>query len=480
VTELVDDLGSALAEPVRGGDPRHRSLAAALEWSYGSLTEEQRAAFRRLGLLHGRLPLPAVAEVVGDRRVVEDLLNASLLTRTAQGLGMYEPVRQYAVSLLAPGERATGLTRVAEEVAAFTHRASAHLVGPDEIRWIDRLEALHGDVRAVWDWALANGRDDLVVRLPADVGYLWLLGWSPAEGRRWLDTALARVADEADRALLLVWSSCVAGRMGQSATARTDADEAVAVARGVGDPLLLGRALHARALPDKYVADTREARRCLREAHALRLRGGDLGGAAMSLGAIADIDVNEGHFDRAAEGYAVGLPLMRSAGTARGLVAFLHSMAELELMRGDPERADLLARDAEDPAYRTRDVWHVAQLLSVRSAAARDLRRPREEQLALTRAALRAASAQADPQILLDVIEHVAGLLVDEGRDADALRLLTAAAGVRARDGHRPSVPRRARRDADETAARRRTTPTALDVEVDLTWLTAAATEALG
>jgi predicted ATPase/DNA-binding SARP family transcriptional activator len=479
VTELVGDLGADPSDPVRGGDPRHRSLATALDWSYRDLPEEQQAGFRRLGLLHGRLPLAAAADVVGDRAAVEGLLRTSLLTRTAEGVGMYEPVRQYAVSLLGPEERGEGLTRIAEEVAAFTGRAAGFLIGPDEIEWLDRVDALHGDVRAVLDWAFAHGRDDLLVRIVADLGYLYLLGWSPAEGRRWLDVALDRASDAETRARLLAWSSSLAQRLGDAGLARRHGAEAVALAREMGDPLVLGRALHALALPDKYVADTRAAREHLREAHALRLRGGDLAGAAMSLGAIADIDVNEGHFDRAAEGYALGLPLMRSAGTARGLVAYLHSMAELELMRGGPERADELAREAWDPALRTRDVWHVAQLLSVRAAAARDLHRPADEQAELSRAALRAASDQTDPQIPLDVVEHVAGHLTDQGRYDDALRLFTAAADVRSRDGVLLSVPRRARRDTDEAEARRHAAPPELEVEIDLAWLTAGATEAL-
>jgi predicted ATPase/DNA-binding SARP family transcriptional activator len=480
VTELVDGLGDDPGVPVRGGDPRHHSLTTALEWSYRGLPEGQQAAFRRLGLLHGRLPMAAAADVVGDRAAVDDLLRASLLTRSTAGVGMYEPVRQYAVSLLSPDERAEGLTRIAEEVTGFTRRAAAFLVGPEEIAWLDRVDALHGDVRAVLDWALANGRDDLVVQIVVNVSYLWLLGWSPAEGRRWLDTAVPQAAEPLARATLLAWSSSLAGRLGDAELARSHGADAVAVARETGDPLVLGRALHAAALPDKYVADTSAARARLREAHALRLRGGDLAGAAMSLGAIADIDVNEGHFDRAAEGYALGLPLMRSAGTARGLVAFLHSMAELELMRGDPAGAEELATEAWDPARRTRDVWHLAQLLSVRAAAARDLGRPEAEQTELSRAALRAASDQTDPQIPLDVVEHVAGQLTDRTRYADAVRLFAAASGLRSRDGILLSVPRRARRDADEMEARRHTAPPTFEVEVDLAWLTAGAAEALG
>jgi len=117
-------------------------------------------------------------------------------------------------------------------------------------------------------------------------------------------------------------------------------------------------------------------------------------------------------------------------------------------------------------------------LASVRAAAARDLGRPEDEQRAATRNALRRASAQADPQILLEVVEHVAGCLVDRGDSDAALRLLRAARRIREEQGVGLSVPRHARRHADE--ARASSTAPDLAVRVDLPWLTAAATEALG
>jgi predicted ATPase/DNA-binding SARP family transcriptional activator len=469
VADLADELD----------EQREGTLATALERSYRDLADDTQAAFRTLGLLHGRLPLASASAIVGSRQAVEALLHASLLTRTTAGVGMYEPVRQYAVSLLSAQERATGLALVAEEVAAFAHRSADRLVGPDEIAWLDRLDALHGDVRAVLEWAAAHGRSDLLGGLAADVGYLWMLGWSAAEGRRWLDSALAVVTDGPLRARLLTWSASLAVVNGHSDLARQQATEAVALARDAGDPRILGRALHALGLPDKYGARGETARRHFREAHSLRLQAGDLAGAAMSLGAIADVDVNESQFDRAAEGYALGLPLMRSAGTARGLVAYLHSMAELELMRGNAARADQLAQEAEEPAVLTRDTWHVGQLASVRAVAARDLRLPADEQLRLTRAALQAASPLGDPKVLLDVVEHVAGYAVDRGRHADGLRLLAVAADVRRREDAPWSVPRRSRRDADEAEARRHAAPTSLDVDVDLAWLVAVADELL-
>jgi hypothetical protein len=197
------------------------------------------------------------------------------------------------------------------------------------------------------------------------------------------------------------------------------------------------------------------------------------------LGAIADIDVNEGRLDDATERYAVGLPLMRAASTTRGLVAYLHSMAELALMSQDPGRAVSLADEAQGGAHATRDTWHLALLASVRASAARDLGRPAPEQRDLSLAALRAAVDQPDPHVVLDVVEHVGGGLVDLGRHDEALRLLRATRLVRERTGIACSRPRRARRDADEAAAARGSRSSGPKVDVDLEWLVAASSDAV-
>ena len=67
---------------------------------------------------------------------------------------------------------------------------------------------------------------------------------------------------------------------------------------------------------------------------------------------------------------------------------------------------------------------------------------------------------------------------MDRGDSDAALRLLRAARRIREEQGVALSVPRHARRHADE--ARASSTAPDLAVRVDLPWLTAAATEALG
>ena len=455
------------------------AVAAALDASYEALSQEQRRAYARLGLLQGPVPRSTAAAIVGDEDSVDALLRASLLHRSAAGLGMYQPVRQHAASKLTPHDRRHGAGRVAEEILALTTVAAGRLVGPDELTWLARIDAVHGDVRRVLEWATTK-RPALVPPLGANVGYLWLLGWSSHEGRRWLDAALEQPTDDATRARVLTWSTALAVLQGDLDRARADGDEAISMARRLGVPRVLGAALHARALPDKYARNTASARALLKEAWHVRREAGDIAGAAMSIGAIADIDVNEGRLNDASHGYAVGLPLMRGADTVRGLVAYLHSMSELALISGNPDQAIRLVDEAQPPATSTNDAWHLALLASVRAAAARDLARPTADLWALTGTALRAAEAQADPQVLLEVVEHVGGVLADQGRHQEALRLLRAASQVRQRAGIECSVPRRKRRDADEVEAARHSHVPDLPLELDPGWLAAAATEAIG
>jgi predicted ATPase/DNA-binding SARP family transcriptional activator len=455
------------------------AVATALDASYEALPAPHRRAYARLGLLQGSVPRATAAAVVGDEDAVDALLRASLLHRSSGGVRMYQPVRHHAASKLTPADRRVGRERIADEILALVAAATDHLIGPDELTWLGRIDAVHGDVRGVLEWA-SKERPAMVPQIAAMVGYLWLLGWSAHEGRRWLDTALDQPTDDPTRARLLTWSTVLAALHGDLERARADGDEAIAIARALERPRVLGAALHARALPDKYAADTTGARDLLDQAWRLRHDSGDLAGAAMSIGAIADIDVNEGRLQDAAERYAVGLPLMRTADTARGLVAYLHSMSELALLSGDPHRALRLVDEAEGAARSTQDTWHLALLASVRAGAARDLRRPYSEQWLLTRAALRAATDQADPRVRLEVVEHLGAVLLEQGRHGDALRLLRGARLIRERTGIGCSVPRRTRRDGDEaTAAQHAELPDA-SIEIDLPWLLAAASEALG
>lgn len=455
-------------------------LADALDRSVRTLHPYARRGFARLSALRGPVPADIAAAVAGGVELLAELVDNSLVVTDAGWFRMYEPVRRFAQASLDEDTRIEAGEIVAEQITVFAERAAPRLIGPDELSWITDLTRLRADVRGALEWSVAQHDDALLVRLARAVGYLWFLGWGIREGRLWLERAVAAASGRPEEAETLVWASWMALRVGELSEARSRGLRAVALARAAGDDRVLGAGLHAAAQPDKHGTGQDAARALLHEAVDVRRRCGDTAGAAMSLGALADIDLNAGRLAEAAAGYEIGLPLMRSSGSPRGLVAYLHSMAETEVLRGNPDGAEDLAAEASPLAVLTGDVWHMAQLEIVRLTAARDRSVPDQRCREIARAGLAAAVAQTDPVVVLDMVDEIAGMLVDSGDATVAWRLLDASRRVRAAEGLPMSLPRRARRDRDEARAAQAAGP-AVDVEppADLGWLCSAAEDAV-
>jgi len=81
VEQIASRLGDRfhlLTEGSRTAVPRHRTLQATMDWSYGLLAEPERVALRRVSVFAGGFTLEAAEEVCGgdaiDRSAVLDLL----------------------------------------------------------------------------------------------------------------------------------------------------------------------------------------------------------------------------------------------------------------------------------------------------------------------------------------------------------------------------------------------------------------------
>src|SRR5207244_4408789 len=74
----LDDRFRLLTAGRRTALPRHRTLGAALDWSYQLLPEEERTVLRRLGVFAGDFPLEAAVAVAADpgsSQVVDRIAN---------------------------------------------------------------------------------------------------------------------------------------------------------------------------------------------------------------------------------------------------------------------------------------------------------------------------------------------------------------------------------------------------------------------
>jgi DNA-binding SARP family transcriptional activator len=413
--DLEAPAAAATADPV----------AATLDRSLRRLADSDRRAAARMALLTGPLPWSLASAVAGEV-ALRVLVDSSLVSPSPDGVRMYGPVCRHVLATTPEADLAEGRTVVVAAMLALAERAAPALVGPEEIEWLQLLDQLHPDMRSCLAWA-ADGEGGHLGRLAAALGYLWVLGWGAEEGAEWVSRALEDELDGGTRCRLLVWSSYLDYRRGRLSEASRAARQAVSLARQVDDGMLLGDALHALAMPDKVGSRRGDARGALMEAVTVRRRAGDVAGAAMSLGALADLALAAGRTEEAAEGYGTGLPLMRSSGSARGLLAYLHSMAELELVRGDLDRVDELVTEAVPLAVKTRDHWHMALLAVVEARTARARGVSADQLRSLTRRALLASLDQTDPVVTVDAVEHAAGVVLDLGRPGPAARLLDGA-----------------------------------------------------
>jgi len=73
----LNDRFRLLTSGRRSGPPRHRTLRAALDWSYDVLSEAERAVLRRLGIFMSGITLDAACAVVADPGLLKgDVIDA--------------------------------------------------------------------------------------------------------------------------------------------------------------------------------------------------------------------------------------------------------------------------------------------------------------------------------------------------------------------------------------------------------------------
>jgi predicted ATPase len=182
----LDQMFNVLTGAARMRLRRHQTLRAALEWSYGLLTEDERAVFRRLGVFAGGFTLALAQGVASDDQIdrwqvldlLSQLIDKSLVLAEGEGEPRYrllEPTRAYALEqLAAAGESAAWLRRHAEvmiEAMAEWHRRRWVEPMPERLRSLAEL----GNVRAAADWAMRpEGDRRLAIRLLGVAWFQWI------------------------------------------------------------------------------------------------------------------------------------------------------------------------------------------------------------------------------------------------------------------------------------------------------------------
>ena len=356
-----------------GGGPdapaRHRSLAAALDWSHDRLTPEEAVLLRRLAVFAGGCTLDAAEEVCAGNGLapekVLDLLGAlvaqSLLLAHQGAAGtryrMLETTRRFARAKL---EHAGEADRLRYRHAAWCVVRAAEAAGGREgaarEAWLEQLGEDHDNFRAALAWARQRGEVETGLRLATSLTWFWETRGYLREGLAWVEGALAD-GDDAPTTLRAE-AMRAAGRfvhmLGDHRTGLALIDHSVSLFRQTGEvdeaagcmchdvAEMCRNPLHSVPLMEQQVARAREMDDSSRLAHALNNLGQARFFRADAAGA------------RSCFAEVLGL---RAAGIDGAAVDdALFGLARVALLVGEHDAVEPLLREVLDHAERTGDV----------------------------------------------------------------------------------------------------------------------------
>lgn len=315
----LEDCFLVLTHGRRTALPRHQTLRATFDWSYQLLSEQDRAALRRLSVFSGTFGIEDAAAVIGDDGVIEasdrlaSLHDKSLVvaspSRRTRRYGLLETARAYAREKLAEsGEAPRCRQQHAERVKAAFDQAQAEWDTRPVADWLQTWSGELGNLRTALDWAFSTQGDGAVgAALTAAAAPLWfqlslldeglarvtravtwlknqpdpdrrlmmqlyaVSGWPqlravkgiPSGAEAWQQTLnLAVELHDVDyqlRALWALWVDC--GNSGEAAKALALADRFAALAEQAAEPhdRMIARRLRGHSL--HYLGDLAASRR---------------------------------------------------------------------------------------------------------------------------------------------------------------------------------------------------------------------------
>jgi predicted ATPase/DNA-binding XRE family transcriptional regulator len=326
---------------------RHRTLRAAVEWSYDLLDTAEQTLFRGLGAFAGGSALAAIEAIrevaeaddqqspVPTLDVLVALVDKSLVRQQGLGshvgeggesrFGMLEVIREYALEkLIASGEADAVRQRHARYFVALAREASANKSGPREASFIARLDAELDNLRSALDWLLDYGREDpelteLALHMVIALFYFWDLRGYFTEGREWL----ARALENGDRNL---W--CADCLKSETVEGREAALKA-----------LRAKTLNTAGLLAWHQADYQAAQALYEAGLTLRREVGDKAGIASSLNNLAILANEHGGHEAAIKLHEEALALQQELGDKMNIALSLNNLGVAYWDMGDVARA---------------------------------------------------------------------------------------------------------------------------------------------
>jgi non-specific serine/threonine protein kinase len=246
---LDDSLRRLSGARRRAAIPRHQTMRAVIDWSYGLLSDDEQRLFRALGIFAGGFTREAAAAVAMDAATDDadaidrlvDLVAKSLVaadvTGTTPRFRLLDTTRAYAAEKLAESGEAT---RTARRHAEFYLALFAAVRSQGAIENLSRHLLEVDNLRAALNWAFSAGGDAFLgTELAAESIDFWGAASLLGECCEWAEKALAEIGAAAgtrrEMVLRCGLGTALIYSRGQSSLAREALTAGLALARKFED-----------------------------------------------------------------------------------------------------------------------------------------------------------------------------------------------------------------------------------------------------
>ena len=206
--------------------PRHQTLRSVMDWSFELCSEQEQALWARLSVFAGSFDLEAVETVCAGSdvddgltsdamvKLLAGLVEKSVLLREQHGdevrFRLLETLRQYGEGRLEDsGQEQIFQTRHRDHYLSLAERTEAEWFGPDQMLKLARLRREHSNLQAALDYSLASSDHAHVgLHMVGILAFYWMSGGT-AEGRYWLDRAVARDTEPTRERVRALWANAI-------------------------------------------------------------------------------------------------------------------------------------------------------------------------------------------------------------------------------------------------------------------------------
>ncbi|MCK4504584.1 MAG: tetratricopeptide repeat protein [Candidatus Aegiribacteria sp.] len=340
---------------------RHQSLAGVIEYSMSLLSVKERHVLEALSCFRGKFDAKAAQFVAGSSlQILDSLLNKSLIRRNFEDqYDIHEVTRQYANASLQknPDQYERVRKKHSEYFSNLLQSLESRLRNHRRKETIDELSGMLENLRAAWEWAVDNGRIDIIGKCLKCFNSLYMnRGWYRSCDQLFSMTLekLEKIPDSESTEGRELTAGMLCMRLGWLRVCRGDyssgeenLSKGLAVFRKHGNVSFESQSLYCLSSLSLFRGDFKRAEERAVESLSLALEAGDILRQANALNALGNIARRKGLFSEAAEFYSDSLKLFAEIEDTVGRSICLGNLGIVAFRTGDLDKALDLALESQ-------------------------------------------------------------------------------------------------------------------------------------